>query len=917
MPLEPQKTQLTTAPDGNLYVGTSAAEILHFVLLPPEPNDPSGEPEAIIASRLEPVYTHPIGAGVQQILLLPKVNKACILCNNTLTFYSLPELSVDSSTKPLTCSWVGGVDLNVEEEDGGDDGVVVMLGLKSRIRLIRITEHAPPRSLKTIEYGGCLISVRREAFACAADSHSYALLDLEHQQKIGLFPISSLDPDAGHVGGAAEDITTTTQHAPSRSVSSASVHPTFPSVQAEHRSHGRSSSLGVFGSSDSPSLRPLSPRPPGQRYGFDVPESLSRNLSPSPGTHSPGSPGRSPDRSHPERTSSLLRTSAASPDKPLPPPPEETAPEQEQQEEVPPPPPFIPLRPHVASPSPNEFLLTVGTTSAEPGVGMFVNLDGDMCRGSIQFSSYPDAIAVSGTGIDMSSSINPAMDAEEGYVLAVVHRELEKQTEYGVEIQRWDVDPEEGEASKEWLNLASLGDVVMNSGEQVTIPLGMRTVVEPTELILSEIGAKLSVKRLTLSSKDLKTPEKSGKAKSAQERADLEFTERLSKLETQTVLWAGNQIWWAVRNPLVTRLDARLEQAQSTSTGDGKRILPNRSRLEKVLGDIRGQEPRNESEYLSLIYIRQKASVLLLMELILRSSTNIIIFENEKRITEQALIDGEIDPRVIVSLLPILCMEVVQGPEGIQISGGITTLVEQFLLQNDLSTMPAAVNGPFGDNLLHLVKRYLLFWKRRKGMASVSNDPYVFQTVDAAVLHILLLLDRDSPKGPATAGSLRAELNELVDNEVDCFDRAVTLLESFNRLYILSRFYQRNSKASMKATKVLATWRRILEGETDEGGEFVDGESELRKYLSRIRDEALVEEYGAWLANRNPKLGVQIFADDHSRVKFDPSRAVAILKEKAPGAVKDYLEYLVFGKKVCLSPLVALPQSSHQYADQH
>ncbi|KAF2786548.1 hypothetical protein K505DRAFT_368141 [Melanomma pulvis-pyrius CBS 109.77] len=883
--------------NGNLYVGTSAAEILHFVLLPPDPNDPSAEPTTIIASRLEPVYTHPIGAGVQQILLLPKVNKACILCNNTLTFYSLPELSLDSSTKPLTCSWVGGVDLNADEEDPADDGVVVMLGLKSRIRLIRISEDAPPRSLKTIEYGGCLVSVRREAFSCAADSHSYALLDVEHQQKIGLFPISSLDPNAGHVGGAAEDITTT-QHVPSRSVSSASVHPRFPAAQEEQRSHARSTSLGVFGTGDPASLRTTSPRPPRQRYGFDVPESLSRTMSPAPGTPPPGTPGRSPDRSHPERTSSLPRAGASSPDKPLPPAPDETTTDQEPKEEPPPPPPFVPLKPHVASPSPAEFLLTVGTTPSEPGVGMFVNLDGDMCRGSIQFSSYPDAIVVDGSGIDLSTSMGPDMDAEEGYVLAVVHRQINEQIEYGVEIQRWDVDAEEGEASKEWLNLDSLGDASVKNGEQATIPLGMRTVVQPTDLILPEIGAKLTVKRLKISSSDQSTTTKeSGKARTAQEKADAEFTERLSTLKTQTVLWAGNQIWWAVRNPHVTRLDARLEQAQSTLTGDGVRIQPNRGRLEKVLGDIRGQEPRNESEYLSLIYIRQKASVLLLMELILRSSTNIIIFENEKRITEQALIDGEIDPRVIVSLLPILSTEVVQGPEGIQISGGITTLVEQFLVQNDLSTMPAVVNGPFGDNLLHLVKRYLLFWKRRKGMASVTNDPYVFQTVDASILHILLLLDRDSPKGPATAGSLRAELNELVDNEVDCYDRAVTLLESFNRLYVLSRLYQRNSKASMKATNVLATWRRILEGEMDEGGEFVDGELELRKYLSRIRDQALVEEYGAWLANRNPKLGVQIFADDHSRVKFEPTRAVAILKEKAPGAVKEYLEFLVFGKK--------------------
>ena len=881
--------------NGNLYVGTSASEIIHFVLLPPEPNDASSEPTAIQASRLEAPHNTSIGAGVQQILLLPKVNKALVLCNNYLSFYTLPELSPDRSTKSLSCLWVGGVDSNVDGDDD-DDGVVVMLGLKSKTRLIKIPEEGAPRVIKNIEYGGCVVSVRRDNFSCAADSHSYSLLDLQHQQRIGLFPISSLDPHAGNVGGAAEDITSA-QHTPSRSVSSASAHPRGE----EQRGHGRSTSLNIFGASGA-SLRPESPRPRGQRHGFDVPESLSRSISPAPG-HSPmRSPMRSPERRqqqqhHPERTSSLPRAGTPSSDKPLPPAPEETTePQQAVSSQSPPPPPFVPLKPHVASPSPNEFLLVVGTTPSEEGVGMFVNLDGDLCRGSIQFSSFPDAIIVDGSGIDMSASVSPDVNADEGYVLAVIHQQEGEGARYGVEIQRWDVDPGEGEASKEWLALDCLREAASGTGEWSTIPLGLRTVVEASDIVLSEIGDKLTVKHLQLS--PLGRSEKENESQSSQEKADLEFTQRLSRLETRHVLWAGNHIWWAVRNPLVTRLDARLQYAQATETGDGERIQPNRKLVETVLGDIRGQEFRNESEYLGLIYIRQKASILLFMELILRSSTNIIIFESEKRITEQALIEGEIDPRVVLSLLPLLSREVVQGPEGIQISGGITSLVEQFLLQNDLSAMPTIVNGPFGDNLLQMVKRYLFFWKRRKGMASVTNDPFVFQSVDAALLHILLLLDRDSQRGPATPGSLRAELNELVDNEVECFDRAVELLEQFNRLYVLSRFHQSNSKASMKASNVLATWKRILEGEADEGGEFINGELELRKYLSRIRDQSLVEEYGAWLANRNPKLGVQIFADDHSRVKFEPTRAVTLLKERAPGAVKEYLEYLVFGKKV-------------------
>ncbi|KAF2743978.1 TGF beta receptor associated protein-like protein 1 [Sporormia fimetaria CBS 119925] len=841
--------------NGNLYVGTSAAEILHFVLLPPEPDDDSGTPTAILASRLEPPHSGARDDGVQQILLLPKVSKALVLCNNTLSFYSLPELSLDSTTKPLTCSWVGGVDLNALDDDH-QDGVVVMLGLKSKLRLIRISEDVRPQSLRTIEYGGCLNSVRRDTFSCAADPHSYALLDLDRQQKIGLFPISSLDEDAGEIGGAAENIAST-HHASSRSVSSASVQP----FTAGERGHVRSSSLGIFGGGG---------------------DDLQRTESPGPFSRSPA---RVRDSQHPERTSSLPRANSPAPEKPLPVPPSEASKKQESSSQN-----FVPLKPLIASPSPNEFLLAVGTTSTEPGVGMFVNLDGDVCRGSIQFSTYPEALVVDGKGVSLAASMGPEPDAEEGYVLAVVHRQTQNGQERGVEVQRWDVDAGEGEASKEWLNLHSLGE------DQATAGLGMRTVVEDGDLTLPEIGHKLSVKRIRVPLSESSLSAENGKQPSRQDKADMEFTQRLSKCQTRHVLWGRNSVWWIVRNPMVIQFDSRLLEAQSTSTGDGVRIQPIRREIEMVLGNIRGLEPRSETEYLSLVYIRQKASVLLFIDLILRSSTNIIIFENEKRITEQALVEGEIDPRVILCLLPVLNSEVVQGPDGIQISGGIVTLIEQFLEQNNPSALPATVNGPFGDNLLHLVKRYLSFWKKRRGMASVTNDPYVFQSVDAALLHILLLLDQNTGS-VGTSSPLRAELYELVDNEVECFSRAIELLEQFKRLYVLSRFYQRNSPASAKASKVLATWKRILEGETDEGGEFVDGETELRKYLTRIRDRALVEEYGTWLADRNPKLGVQVFADDKSRVKFSPTDAVALLKKKAPGAVKEYLEYLVFGKK--------------------
>jgi hypothetical protein len=134
--------------EGNLYVGTSAAEILHFVLIPPEPSDALSKPIPILASRIQPPVTPSSSSahsqsGIQQILLLAKVNKACILCNGTLTFYSLPELSpaFAHTAKVGNCNWVGGVDLDTEDEIGAkDDGVVIMILVKNKIRLVRVTE---------------------------------------------------------------------------------------------------------------------------------------------------------------------------------------------------------------------------------------------------------------------------------------------------------------------------------------------------------------------------------------------------------------------------------------------------------------------------------------------------------------------------------------------------------------------------------------------------------------------------------------------------------------------------------------------------------------------------------------------------------------------------------------------------------
>ena len=110
----------------------------------------------------------------------------------------LPELSpAFGATKVNNCRWIGGLDLNWDAEEGEDP--TIMIAVQNRIMLVQIGDEA--RRIKKIEFPGCLTAARRGTIACAADTHSYSLLEVAHQQKIPLFPISSSNEvfESGHV----------------------------------------------------------------------------------------------------------------------------------------------------------------------------------------------------------------------------------------------------------------------------------------------------------------------------------------------------------------------------------------------------------------------------------------------------------------------------------------------------------------------------------------------------------------------------------------------------------------------------------------------------------------------------------------------------------------------------------------------
>lgn len=874
---------MVTVLEDNLYVGTSAAEILHFVSIPVDADDESLPPTFIFASRLQPEFRQTqnvsqVSSGVQQILPLSGAKKVCILCNNTLTFYSLPELSpAFPNSRVYGCSWVGGVDLNDKDAANGNFETI-MICLKSRIRLVRIGNE--PKLIRNIEFPACLASARRENYACVADANSYSLLDVENQQKINLFPISSLDENAGY--GKVEDISPVAESSNSKNPPFGG--PSSSDSRGDAKSHGRNTSLGNL-------VAGL-----GKRQ--ESPPSRSRER---PGTSTTGpleranSPPKAPTLELPDSSSRSSSSRPSAPDKPLPPPPERdnsqmVMPTKSSRLS-------IYLRPHIVSPSASEFLLTTGTTLTEPGVGIFVNLDGDVVRGTLEFSRYPTAVVIDGSD-SAGGELKTNGDGHEGHVLAAMSRPGTIQDQISIEIQKWTVATDD---KKEWLDFPINAPADADSEGNNFDGHGLRVVHTTNTVPFPEVGASLRAARLRLPSDKIGIPsvgEEKFNLDEWEARRNIEestFGRRLGGRECNIVAWSGSSIWWVVRNPLAMRLDAAVEEALNAGDDVTADVEFDRSKLIKIIESIRGQEETTETEFLSLGYIRQKISLILFCDLLMKSPLSLTPQNNDKRIIEASLMEGTIDPRVILTMIPLLRGEIVEGTKGIWIHSGLLWIVERFWPSILAKSQPSEEQNANKNHeeMLGLLKRYLLAWRQRKGFGSIADEVEVFQTVDAAILHLLLHHDNLYFNGSSRLPSSRAELYSIVDSGVDCFDRAVVLLEKYRRLYILSRLYGSRRMAG----KVLQTWRRIIDGEKDAGDELVDGENEVRKYLVRMKDPSLVRDYGAWLARRNPALGVQVYTDDNSRVKFPPHQVVELLQEKAPEAVKVYLEHLVFGKK--------------------
>ncbi|EPS41297.1 hypothetical protein H072_4813 [Dactylellina haptotyla CBS 200.50] len=865
----------------HLYVGTSAGEILHFMKLPAEPGEQS---QYIFAFRL-PLSPPPANLetppGVQKILLLGPVERAAVICNNQLSFYTLPELS-PVATKLKDVSWVSvdendlalrGLIPEAEAEGRDPRGVVVFVGQRKMIRLLRVGTEV--RLIRDVSFPQSLDCSLRQHIACIANTQNYALVDVNDNKMNPLPPIrqttSPIEPVAAR---------------------SISPNPTLGSLGIKAggslRGHSRTSSL-------TPSAAATSRRASADLQGH------------SPAQSDAGSRAESPAPRKSQEEASRSRAGTPQPTiQTLPTPPKPV------------------LNPNIASPNSNEFLVTTGTEPNEPGVGMFFDANGEpVLRGTLEFTRYPKKILIDGSWVvAIVGGEHPIechrleeVAAPSGGVYGPIKQKLPLPADnpsdpenlsvgvsrtVGVEIGiipkvvrllklvKLNIVDKQPSKRKKSLLAEPLSTITKTPGPEEDaaedfVEAEVSGTVEDTEPQQSPQATEEAIESGTdYLSSDEATADESDRKRNAEEE---EIANRISTASSHLVLTIGNKIYSLLETPMVLLMDSQLPQSiDAASTRDVPIIL-------RCLAAVQKLEPTTETRFHELGFIRQKLG-LLLLGICLMSASN--VSEDTLIQTNEALREGGVDPRLVVALFgPAFRRDIVidKKSNGLWVYGGIQDLLRSLLYdkRNTLIT---------DRGTLLFLSRYLKDWRKKKGLESVQDKEQVFATIDAAYLRVLLILDQTTLKPtPALEGierNIRQDLYHLVDSGIDDPNKAIAILEEYGRLFVLSRLYAKQKQYR----DVLATWRRVLaKGDGTENGEFPDGEMIVKDYLKRIKDPALVEEYGGWLARRNPKLGVQFFTDETSKVQFPPETVIRILKIDAPYAVKDYLEYLVVQKK--------------------
>ncbi|KAG2343004.1 hypothetical protein BDR05DRAFT_963384 [Suillus weaverae] len=196
-----------------IYVGCSNGELLRYAL------HPDADPTKLDAYALLSQQSHPSGKQIDELILVPCIARALILCDRQFHIYTLPSLDLAPNTKPIRNVEALAVDHNhlqrpaatslttraaststsFPTERGKNDAIDLCVIKRSTIAMYSLGEEKLTFTREIPFRPGALRAQRSGRHLCVATADIYSVIDLATAQMFELLPVTQVEGTAGTI----------------------------------------------------------------------------------------------------------------------------------------------------------------------------------------------------------------------------------------------------------------------------------------------------------------------------------------------------------------------------------------------------------------------------------------------------------------------------------------------------------------------------------------------------------------------------------------------------------------------------------------------------------------------------------------------------------------------------------------------
>lgn len=471
------------------------------------------------------------------------------------------------------------------------------------------------------------------------------------------------------------------------------------------------------------------------------------------------------------------------------------------------------IKPVIVPVGADEFLVLSGSKTDEPAMGLVVNLDGDISRGTIAWPQYPESVAV-----------------DYPYVASVI----------GTQVQ-----------------FHSLHDQSL-----------VQTIEFESTPIVSNVSAVISQPYHPLADKIRLVPLVDGENSERME-TERKNAEKLSVISSSLFVYSKERgVQCLMSSPRIFHLEKLVQQ----------------EKLDEVLEEMGTLEITTERAVVELEYLNLLVGMGYILHKDFNSATG----------TWQT---GSLDPRLIVYIYdPTSVVGDVWLFNGIRsiLKTIVAKYSEEIAIDKSTGAVMTSTKKKDLKKAKHITAKdqlesrqfyqyFLKDWLAKRDMESLTDKKHIFHTIEKASLQLLLKLD-------AEGAIKKKEVYSFIQKDViDSLEDTITILEAAGRYYGLFLLYKQQGESN----KVCDLWKKIFTGEIVDG-DFKGTEEEFAEYLQQCEGPT-VWDYGMWMANRNPEVGLKIFT---KRSEFNDAELMEAFKKlDNPQVWRDFLRILVYDKK--------------------